>query len=79
MFQRWGPVFLSADEYDRKLFVRLLGYGTFLSRNAFRLRHREFREYHAARAREILERTRPGGVAHGAALQLAKTLGSGTR
>jgi glycosyltransferase involved in cell wall biosynthesis len=70
MFQRWGPVFLSADEYDRKLVARLVDYAAFLAASPRNWPRREFRDYHRQRLRELLARTSHGQLAHGFGLQV---------
>jgi glycosyltransferase involved in cell wall biosynthesis len=74
MFQRWGPTFLSGDEYDRKLVVRLLTYAGLLARRPRSWRSREFRDYHRAKLRELLGRTSGQQLAHGVGLQLRRSL-----
>jgi glycosyltransferase involved in cell wall biosynthesis len=73
-FQRWGPVFLSKDEYDRKLVVRLLGYAAFLAGRPRKWASREFRDYHGDRLRELLGRTSASTLARGTQLQLRRSL-----
>jgi glycosyltransferase involved in cell wall biosynthesis len=75
MFQRWGPVFLSEDEYDRKLVVRLVEYAAFLSASPMRLARSESRDYHRARLRESLDRTSHRQLAYGLRLQVRHSLG----
>lgn len=74
MFQRWGPVFLSKDEYDRKLVVRLIHYGAFLAMRPRSWQRREFSHYHRDRLRVFLGRTSPQQLARGFGLQLRRTL-----
>lgn len=73
-FQRWGHMFLSRDEYDRKLAVRLLHYVTFLVRSAPRWSSHEFRAYHRARVREVLAATTARQLARGVGLQVRRSL-----
>jgi glycosyltransferase involved in cell wall biosynthesis len=73
-FQRRGREFLSPDEYDRKLVVRLLDYLIFLVRRATRWRRREFREYHRARLGEVFGATSARQIARGIVLQLRRSL-----
>jgi glycosyltransferase involved in cell wall biosynthesis len=75
VFQRWGPVFLSEDEYDRKLVVRLAEYAAFLSARPTSWTRREFRCYHRKRVRESFDRTSPRQLAHGLRLQVRHSLG----
>lgn len=79
MFQRWGPVFLTSDEYDRKLVVRLVEYGGMLARSPRSWSRREFRDYHRARMRELLAPTSPRALARGFGLQLRRSLGRADR
>ena len=74
VFQRWGRVFLSEDEYDRKLVVRLVHYASFLAAQPTSWVSREFRDYHRDRARLILGRTSRRKLARGLALQVRRTL-----
>jgi glycosyltransferase involved in cell wall biosynthesis len=74
MFQRWGPVFLAEDEYDRKLVVRLAEYAAFLSARPVRWARREHRDYHRTRLREFLGRTSSRQLAHGLRLELRHSL-----
>jgi glycosyltransferase involved in cell wall biosynthesis len=73
-FQRWGPVFLSRDEYERKLAVRLLDYLTVLARRATSWSGHEFRAYHLARMGEVLAATSGRQLARGVALQVRRSL-----
>jgi glycosyltransferase involved in cell wall biosynthesis len=75
VFQRLGPVFLSEDEYDRKLVVRLVEYAAFLSTRPRMWARRESRDYHRKRLREFRERTSPGQIARGLRLQVGHSLG----
>jgi glycosyltransferase involved in cell wall biosynthesis len=74
VFQRWGPVFLTRDEYDRKLVVRLVGYGAFLAKRARSWRSAEFRRYHRGRIREVLGRTSVTQLARGVRRQIERSL-----
>jgi glycosyltransferase involved in cell wall biosynthesis len=77
VFQRWGPTFLSEDEYDRKLVVRLLTYAGFLARRPGSWRSREFRDWHRERLQELLGGTSASQLARGLTLQLRRTLARG--
>lgn len=77
-FQRWGPVFLSRDEYERKLAVRLLKYASFLVRRATRWFFHEFRVYQRAQLREVLGATTVRQVARGTGLQIRRLLSQGS-
>ena len=77
VFQRWGPTFLSEDEYDRKLVVRLLAYGGLLGRRVRSWRSREFRDYHRARLRVLLGRTSGHQLVRGLGLQVRRSLARG--
>jgi len=74
MFQRWGPVFLSEDEYDRKLVVRLIHYAAFLAMRPRSWQRRGFTQYHRDRFRVFLGRTSSQQLAHGLRLQLRHSL-----
>ena len=74
LFQRWGPVFLSKDEYDRKLFVQLLHYSGWLATGVRKWLLRDFRTYHRERIRRILGRTSRRQLARGFVLQVWKTV-----
>jgi hypothetical protein len=73
-FQRWGPVFLSRDEYERKLAVRVLDYSTLLLRHATRWSAQEFRAFHRARIREVRAATTARQLARGVGLQVRRSL-----
>ena len=79
LFQRWGHIFLSKDEYDRKLFVLLLYYSAWLATSVRKWPLREFRTYHRERMRRILERTSPRELARGFGLQVRQTVMSSGR
>lgn len=74
-FQRWGPVFLSRDEYDRKLAAHLLQYVRLLVRRPARWSRQEFRAYHLACMREALAATTVRQVMRGVGLQIRRSLG----
>jgi glycosyltransferase involved in cell wall biosynthesis len=74
VFQRWGSAFLSEDEYDRKLFVRLAEYAAFLSARPRIWARRESRDYHRKCLREFLDRTSHRQLAHGFRLQVRHSL-----
>ncbi|MDQ3380704.1 MAG: glycosyltransferase [Actinomycetota bacterium] len=76
-FQRWGPIFLSREEYDRMLAVRLFHYATFLVRRATRWPRHEFHIYHRARMREALAATTARQLTRGVSLQIRRSLGRG--
>jgi glycosyltransferase involved in cell wall biosynthesis len=76
-FQRWGPVFLSQEEYDRKLVGRLFRYGGFLAGRPARWRQGEFRDYHRTQLRELLGRTSGQQLARGLRLQLRRSVARG--
>jgi glycosyltransferase involved in cell wall biosynthesis len=77
VFQRWGSVFLTDEEYDRKLFVRMLGYAGFLVGRAGSWRSGEFRDWHRQRLKELLGQTSVSQLVRGARLQLRRTLARG--
>jgi glycosyltransferase involved in cell wall biosynthesis len=74
VLQRWGHVFLSQDEYDRKLVVRLLEYAAFLASRPRIWARRESRDYHRKRLSEFLDRTSPLQLAHGLRLEVRHSL-----
>jgi glycosyltransferase involved in cell wall biosynthesis len=75
VFQRLGPIFLSEDEYDRKLVVRLVEYAAFLSARPGTWARRESRDYHLARLRKLCGRTSRRQLARGFRLQVRHSLG----
>jgi glycosyltransferase involved in cell wall biosynthesis len=77
-FQRWGRVFLSEDEYDRKLVVLLLYYSTWLATSVRRWPIGEFWTYHRDRVRRILGRTSSRELARGFGLQVRRTISPGS-
>jgi glycosyltransferase involved in cell wall biosynthesis len=70
VLQRWGHVFLSQDEYDRKLVVRLLAYAAFLATRPRMWARRESRNYHHKRLSEFFDRTSPLQLAQGLRLEV---------
>jgi hypothetical protein len=76
-FQRWGPVFLSDEEYERKLVVRLLSYGAFLASRPGSWHRPEFRQYHGDRVRELVSRTSVPQLTRGVQHQLRRSLTGG--
>jgi len=75
VLMRWGPVYLSDQEYERKLLVRLLGYAAFLAKRPRRfVRDRDFRTFHLRKIREIMTGIETGQIARGATLQLRRTM-----
>jgi glycosyltransferase involved in cell wall biosynthesis len=74
VFQRWGHVFLSEDEYDRKLVVRLVEYVAFLSARPRIWVQRDARDYHRKCLREFRGRTCGRQLAHGFRLQVRHSL-----
>jgi glycosyltransferase involved in cell wall biosynthesis len=75
VFQRLGPQYLSEDEYERKLVVRLLGYAGFLATRPDRWTDREFRSFHRNQLGTFLSRTSVRELARGVALQARRTGG----
>jgi hypothetical protein len=62
---KYGPLFLSDDEYRRRLAARLLRYAGHLVRRAPRLADREMRSYHASVIRDVRSSIGPLQVARG--------------
>lgn len=73
-FRRWGPTFLTKDEIDRKLVVRLADYGWNLARRTRGLRDSDFRRYHRQCMAEVLSETNGRQLARGLALQARRSL-----
>ncbi len=73
VFKRWGPILLTKDEYDRKLAARLVEYAWWLVRRPRRWLSGEFRSFHRAALRELLEGTTAEHLARGVRLQLHAT------
>jgi glycosyltransferase involved in cell wall biosynthesis len=72
MFERWGPVVLTRDVYDRKLAVRLVDYGLNLLSTPRRWTSREFRSYHRTRLREVVGATSPRRLGRGVRLEIGR-------
>jgi glycosyltransferase involved in cell wall biosynthesis len=53
LYTRFGPIYLSSDEYKRHLAVRLNKYYHFLARSLFNWREKDFWEYHKQTLQEI--------------------------
>jgi hypothetical protein len=77
-YVRWGRVFLTQEEYERKLFVRLTHYALWLALHAPLARRRDFRDYHAAALRDLLALTSARELGRGLRLQLARSLARAT-
>ena len=72
LLARWGPVYLTRAEFQRRLAARLLWYAGFLAANAHRLRLPGFREYHGRALRNLAAAATPADVGRGIALQVAR-------
>ena len=66
----YGSFYLSRDERQRKLAVRLAEYLLYLFRHPLRLLNAEFRAYHAAELRALAPRIQLGDAATGLLRQL---------
>jgi hypothetical protein len=74
-----GPAYLTKEERQRKLAVRLAEYARFVVRRPLRLVDAEFRAYQAAELRALWPRIRMRDVAAGLARQLIGYLRRGRR
>ena len=54
---RFGPVYLTRKQYERRLAALYAHYLGYLRRRSRRLGDKEFRSFHAARLRELVSRT----------------------
>lgn len=79
IFRRWGRHYLSQDEFDRKLAVRLLLYLWSLLVNVRRWPRREFREYHRDRLRETMSDVTLRQLGRGLVLQSRRSLARAAR
>jgi glycosyltransferase involved in cell wall biosynthesis len=70
---KYGPMFLSSDEYERRLAVWLAVYGWWLVRQAPRMRDRELRNYHVEFLGTLRQRVAPAEVRRGVAHQVRRT------
>ena len=50
---KYGPIFLSDEEYEQRLERRLEGYYSFLSRSVFELRDKEFWSFHKNKLEDL--------------------------
>jgi glycosyltransferase involved in cell wall biosynthesis len=75
MARRYGPTFLAADEYERRLAVMVAEYGLFLSRHPGRLRDREYRTFHGRTLGEFRRTVDRRTVLRGAVRQAGRMLG----
>jgi glycosyltransferase involved in cell wall biosynthesis len=68
----YGPLYLTRDEYDRRLAWWLRRYGWFLTKAALlgRFRDDRFREHHGATLRMLRQSVTPADLARGLALSL---------
>jgi glycosyltransferase involved in cell wall biosynthesis len=69
---RYGPVYLTKAEYQRKVAVFLGVYAAFLLRSLPKLADSEFRAYHGPAIRRILRSVDPREVLEGVQLQLRR-------
>jgi glycosyltransferase involved in cell wall biosynthesis len=69
---KYGPVYLTKDEYERIVAVYLAFYAAFLLRSLPKLANRELRAYHGRAIRRILHSANARGVLEGARLQLRR-------
>lgn len=53
VMQKYGPVYLSEEEYRRRLEERIQEYHEYLARNVFELREKEFWDYHKKALQEL--------------------------
>ena len=71
---KYGRVFLSEDEYRRRLAARVFDYARLLSFHAILLRHAEFREFHAAALAGLRGKVPPREVADGVVRAIERRL-----
>lgn len=69
---RFGPVYLSQAEYERRLVALLVEYLGFLARRPWRFADQEFREFHVEQIRRFAGQIEPGSVASGVVEQLRR-------
>ena len=74
MLQRYGPRYLTKDEFDRRLAALLLGYGRTLVRHFYQFRQPAFRRYHGEALVAILSNVSGRQFARGTILQTAGSL-----
>lgn len=75
--RRYGPVFLSDADYERRLAAMVAEYTRFLARNPWRLREPEFRAYHGAVLRDLRRKIDPRVVLRGAFRHVRRKLAQG--
>lgn len=75
---RFGPVYLSQAEYERRLVALLVEYLGFLARRPWRFADQEFREFHVEQIRRFAGQIEPGSLASGVVEQLRRIV-SGQR
>ena len=71
---KYGRIYLSEDEYRRRLAARVFDYAALLGRKAGRFRDAEFRDYHAAILSEVRGSIGTGEVLDGIVLAIGRRL-----
>ena len=72
LLMRYGPIYVTKNEYQRALTVALVQYGFFLLRSLSRLSHAEFGAYHRRAACTLRRRIDGQDVVEGVRLQLQR-------
>lgn len=71
---KYGPIYLTSEEFERRLALWLALYGTFLLRRAPRMRDPEFRDYHLEVLNMLRRQVALGQVGRGVAAQIRRML-----
>jgi glycosyltransferase involved in cell wall biosynthesis len=71
---KYGPLYLTSEEYERRVAVWLAFYGWFLLRRAPRMRDPEFSDYHLEVLNMLRRQVALGQVWRGVALQIRRML-----
>ncbi len=72
LLSKYGPVYLTKAEYQRKVAVYLIAYAAFLLRSLPKFADSEFRAYHGPATRWILRSVDPRDALEGVQLQLRR-------
>jgi hypothetical protein len=76
---RYGPDYLTPEEYDRRVAVMLFFYLRWLAGHPLRMRSREVREFHRRALEEIMAGVSGAQLARGVARQIGRLAGRASR
>jgi len=76
---RYGPDYLTPEEYDRRVAVMLFFYLRWLAAHPLRMRSRDMREFHRRALEEIMAEVSGAQLARGVARQIGRLAGRASR